>query len=158
MIVDNTLNLGFRSFQDHFFEGIPSFEVVGAYTQDTIDQFFDGIDVLLFPTRWKESFGLTVREAIARNVWVIATDAGGVVEDIQPGINGTVIPFNDDGTALQEAILDAHTRFGAIPLGAQLPFGSSRITSFEDQAAELRSIYEEVLQEITQRSTAEASA
>jgi glycosyltransferase involved in cell wall biosynthesis len=158
VIVDNTLNLGYRSFQDDFFEGIPSFEVVGAYTQDSIDEFFDGIDVLLFPTRWKESFGLTVREAIARNVWVIATDAGGVIEDIQPGINGTIIPFDDDGTALQAAISEVQCHFEAMPLGAEISFSPIDITYFEDQAAELRSIYQDVLQEVKQRSIVEVSA
>ncbi len=50
--------------------------------------------MLLFPTQWK-SFGLTVREALIRDVWVIATDAGGVVEDIVDGKNGNIIPFDD---------------------------------------------------------------
>ena len=42
----------------------------------SIDEFFSSIDVLLFPSLWKESFGSTVREALVRDVWVIASDAG----------------------------------------------------------------------------------
>ena len=52
--------------------------IVPPYNRETMDEFFASIDVLLFPSQWKESFGLTVREAIARGVWVIATEAGGV--------------------------------------------------------------------------------
>jgi len=56
--------------------------IVPAYTQDGMDDFFAGIDVLLFPSQWKKSFGLTVRVALARDVWVIATEGGGPAEAI----------------------------------------------------------------------------
>lgn len=75
-----------------------------AYSQDTIDDFFGTIDVLLFPSMWKESFGLTVREALARNVWVIASNGGGTVEDCIHGENSTIIPMLNDSQYLYEAI------------------------------------------------------
>lgn len=137
VLADNTRNLGFSSFGTDAICGIPRVEVVPAYTHRTIDEFFDGIDVLLFPTQWKESFGLTVREAIARHVWVIATDAGGVVEDIRPGRNGTVIPFADDGTALRAAIIDAVTRLAAIPPGTSIAHDAGGVRYWDEQAAEL---------------------
>ena len=61
----------------------------------------------MFPTQWKESFGLAVREALARNVWVIATDAGGVVEDLIDGENATIIPLDGDYVSLRKAIVQA---------------------------------------------------
>jgi hypothetical protein len=60
-------------------------EIVPPYDQAGIDAFFAGIDVLLCPSQAKESFGLTVREAIARGVWVLATDCDGPTEAIVPG-------------------------------------------------------------------------
>lgn len=137
VLVDNTVNLGFSSIGPSATRGIKNIEVVPAYTHETIDEFFADIDVLLFPTQWKESFGLTVREAIVRNVWVIATDAGGVVEDIKPGRNGTIIPFRDDGTALKAAIVDAVDRVGRFRSGEPVAFDSSGIRTCEEQAAEL---------------------
>jgi len=137
VLVDNTLNLGFSSFGPEAIRGIEQVEVVPAYTHETIDDFFADIDVLLFPTQWKESFGLTVREAIIRDVWVIATDAGGVVEDIRPGRNGTIIPFRDDGTALQAAIVEAVERLDRYTPGEPVTFDSSGIRTCEEQAAEL---------------------
>lgn len=137
VLADNTLNLGFSSYGPAAIHGIPHVEVVPAYTTETIDAFFADIDVLLFPTQWKESFGLTVREAIARNVWVIATDAGGVVEDIVPGRNGTIVPFDDDGTALAAAIVEAVEMLGRIQPGEPVVFDSSGIRYWEQQAAEL---------------------
>jgi O-antigen biosynthesis protein len=100
--------------------------------------------VLLFPTQWKESFGLTVREALARNVWVITTDAGGVVEDIKPGRNGYIIPFLDTGEALKQAVIDTLEHFNTAKPGHELALGSLEITFFEEQAAELTNIFKYV--------------
>lgn len=144
IIVDNTINLGYHSYDEHFFEGVTDIEIVPAYTQETIDSFFSRIDVLLFPTQCKESFGLTVREATARNVWVITTDAGGVVEDLSQGGNGFIIPFDDKGKAFTRAIKDTIQYYQKFPVGAEINLQKNQITWFEDQATELTKVYERV--------------
>jgi O-antigen biosynthesis protein len=144
-VVDNGLNLGLRTIDAGVWSVPGKLEVVQAYTQQTIDAFFQEIDVLLFPTQWKESFGLSVREAMVRDVWVIATDAGGVIEDIVDGENGDVIPLEDDGTQLAAAI----GRLLADPLmldGYRNPY-ASKIRLFDDQARELRDILMDVVGE-----------
>jgi len=141
VVVDNTLNLGSSSYEKDFFKGAGNVEIVPAYTQNTIDSFFSRIDVLLFPTQCKESFGLTVREALARNVWVITTDAGGVVEDINPGRNGFIIPFDVDGEGLKQAVLDTIQYYQRFNVGAEICLETTQITLFEDQADELAGIY-----------------
>jgi len=75
-----------------------------AYTQETMDGFFSQIDVLLFPSQWKESFGLTVREALIRDVWVISTDVGGPAEDCVDTENSALIPLTSDAAFLTSAI------------------------------------------------------
>ncbi len=50
------------------------------FTQEGIDDFYAKIDVLLFPSQWKETFGLTIREAAARGIRVIQTASGGTTE------------------------------------------------------------------------------
>lgn len=145
IIVDNTLNMGMRSYHHDDMKGINRYRIVPAYTQDNIDEFFAEIDVLLFPTQWKESFGLTVREAIMRNVWVIATDAGGVIEDIIDGENGTIIPFDSDSDRLAQAIQDVCERYQAIPIGSKIDLPKSHIHTFEEQKDELIKIYESLL-------------
>lgn len=141
VVVDNALNLGCSSYDKDFFKGGGSVEIVPAYTQKTIDNFFSSIDVLLFPTQCKESFGLTVREALARNVWVIATDAGGVVEDIYPGKNGFIIPFDDNGQALKQAMLETIQYYQRFKIGDEICLETTQINWFEDQANELAGIY-----------------
>lgn len=50
------------------------------FSQGDMDDFYAEIDVLLFLSQWKETFGLTIREALARGIRVIQTDSGGTVE------------------------------------------------------------------------------
>lgn len=54
--------------------------ILPRFAADRADGFYDAIDVLLFPSQWKESFGLAVREALARGVRVIRTGGGGQAE------------------------------------------------------------------------------
>ncbi len=103
-LVDNTLNLGFSSVKPDDWHVRGRLSVVPAYAQDGIDDFFAGIDVLVFPSQWQESFGLTVREALARDVWVIATQGGGPAEAIKHDVNGTLIPLDGNHLGLLAAV------------------------------------------------------
>ena len=104
VLVDNTLNLGFSSIKVDDWNVLGRISIVAAYRQEGLDEFFDGIDVLLFPSQWKESYGLSVREALARSVWVIATTPGGQSEDVVDGVNGRLIPLDGRPHALTAAI------------------------------------------------------
>ncbi|KNH09932.1 Glycosyltransferase [Candidatus Burkholderia brachyanthoides] len=142
-IVDNASNLGLRTIETHTWKVQGKLHVVQAYTQESIDKFFGGIDVLLFPTQCKESFGMTVREALIRDVWVISTDAGGAVEDIVQGENGQIIPLNDDPAELVAAItalLDNPQRLQ----GYHNPY-KDRIRVFDEQAVELHALLKSVV-------------
>ncbi|WP_160167925.1 glycosyltransferase [Caballeronia insecticola] len=142
-VVDNARNLGMHTIETHTWKVPGKLHVVPAYTQETIDEFFAGIDVLLFPTQCKESFGMTVREALVRDVWVISTDAGGAVEDIVPGENGEIIALKDDPSELAAAIsalLDNPRRLD----GYRNPHKDS-IRFFDAQATELHGLLKEVV-------------
>ncbi|MBD2750008.1 glycosyltransferase [Microvirga sp. BT688] len=138
ILVDNTLNLGFSSLATSDWRIPGKLTISPAYTQDTIDDFFNGIDVLLFPSQVKESFGLTVREALIRDVWVILTEAGGATEDIIDGTNGTLIPLTGHHVPLRTAIaslLQASDRLHMY----RNPY-KHRIATFEKQVDELYSL------------------
>ncbi|GBR67609.1 hypothetical protein GKA01_06490 [Gluconobacter kanchanaburiensis NBRC 103587] len=104
VLVDNKLNLGFQSIflEDWSVKG--RLRIIPAYSQSELDAFYDQIDVLLFPSQWKESYGLTVREALARNVWVVTTAPGGQSEDVMDGINGTCLPLDGRPQTLAAAV------------------------------------------------------
>ncbi|MGI3163936.1 glycosyltransferase [Pseudooceanicola sp. 200-1SW] len=101
-------------------------QVVPRYDQAGMDAFWAEVDVLLFPSQWKETFGLTLREALARGVRVIQTDSGGTVEHAGPD-RGRMLPLGAGPEALRREIRHALDR--ADRHGAPVP-----VTGFAEQA------------------------
>ncbi len=143
VLVDNTLNLGFASIAAADWKVAGRVRIVPAYTQDTMEAFFEDIDVLLFPSQWKESFGLTVREALVRDVWVIATDGGGPAEAISDGVNGTIIPLDGQYRTLQRAIEDVLDH--PVRLADYRNPRAGDVVGYEAQALELRGLLARVV-------------
>lgn len=110
-------------------------KVIPAFQQDNLDDFYNSIDVLLFPTCWKESFGMTVREATLRDVWVIASNSPASVEDLVDGENGTIIPFPPKSNDLSKAM---HERIKKQK--QNLPY-KEKIHTFKKQTLHLEEIY-----------------
>jgi glycosyltransferase involved in cell wall biosynthesis len=142
VLVDNTRNLGFSSIDAAEWSVQGGLRIVPAYTQDTMEAFFAGIDVLLFPSQWKESFGLTVREALARDVWVIATEGGGPADAIAHGVNGTLIPLDGQYRTLLAAVTALLDDPGRLA-GFRNPHGRD-IIGYDTQAAQLRALLGQV--------------
>ncbi len=141
VLVDNTLNLGFSSINVSDWKVSDRITVIPAYAQDGLDAFFDRIDVLLFPSQWKESFGLTVREALARDVWVIATAPGGQSEEIVDGVNGRLIPLDGRASGLVAAIAEILSNPGMLDGYANPHRGA--LADYATQAGELRTVLEQ---------------
>ncbi|AOX20693.1 hypothetical protein A0U90_10815 [Kozakia baliensis] len=143
VLVDNTLNLGFPSIDPNELRVRGKVTVVPAYSQSGLDEFYDKVDVLLFPSQWRESYGLSVREALSRDVWVISTAPGGQSEEIVEGVNGNLIPITDKVGPLKkavEALLQNPARFDRYtnPLKDRLP-------TYDRQADELVTLYKKIL-------------
>lgn len=142
VLVDNKLNLGFRSIDPADWTVRGELRIVPAYGQDGLDDFFDRIDVLLFPSQWKESYGLTVREALSRDVWVVTTGPGGQSEDVTEGVNGSILPIDgrsETWTAAISALLDQPGK-----LDGYVNPEKSRLATYEAQADELLAILRHV--------------
>lgn len=78
-VVDGSLDGSW--WRDVSFAGLSgNWTVVSRYTQKEMDSFYAKIDFLLFMSQWRETFGLTIREALARGIRVIQTDSGGTTE------------------------------------------------------------------------------
>jgi glycosyltransferase involved in cell wall biosynthesis len=112
----------------HDLSALPGdWHVYPRFTQDEMDAFYAQIDVLLFMSQWKETFGLAIREALARGIKVIQTDSGGTVEH---GAVATedLIPIGAGPETLRlqlEAALQESQAYTPHP----------KIASFDDQAA-----------------------
>lgn len=108
-VVDVNLRFGTPSISAIEWPEPSKIEVCKPFDPDTIDAFYEGVDVLLLPSDSKESFGLTVREALARNIWVVATDVGGdVSRDLRNGENGDLLSLGDEAgfAAAMQRLID----------------------------------------------------
>ena len=113
------------------------YEIVPRFSQDEMDRFYARVDVLLFLSQWKETFGLAIREAVARGIHVIQTDSGGTVEHdhFDPD---ALIPI---GAGVDALLPPLETAF-------KLDFASldpGKVDSFEDQARHFAELVEPLL-------------
>jgi glycosyltransferase involved in cell wall biosynthesis len=145
IVVDLHRKLGHNSIieSDWNLQGKLSLSDGYNYSQKGLDDFFASIDVLLFPSQWKESFGLTIREALVRDVWIISTDAGGVTEDMVEGENGNILSIGDD-EGYKKAI-ESRIQNHASNQDYNNPHKDS-IRAYPAQVEELLEYYDEVLE------------
>lgn len=134
LAVDSFVNLGRHSISAVDWPVPGLVRIVPGYNHDTIDDFFDGIDVLLFPSQWRESYGLTVREAALRGVWSILPDGGGTEEHIIDGRNGTVYDRSGGQTALMTAVNHYLDHYAALRPDPDL---AARIPTYDQQVDDL---------------------
>jgi glycosyltransferase involved in cell wall biosynthesis len=150
IVVNHGLVIGSDKFTGMRWAAKGSVRLVPPFDAASRDEFFDSIDVLLFPSQWPESFGLTVREALARNKWVIATGGGGAAEAVIPGVNGSLIPLGDDIGPFRKAVEDLLDRKPS--LAGWVNPAAERIRDYPAQASELR----EILASVATRTAAPA--
>ena len=68
----------------------------GRYAFDDIGDILAGLDILVIPSLWPETFNIVMREAFACGVPVIASDAGALPEGLSDGINGILFKTADE--------------------------------------------------------------
>jgi glycosyltransferase involved in cell wall biosynthesis len=111
--------------------------VYPRFEQAGMDDFYAEVDVLLFMSQWKETFGLAIREALARGIAVIQTDSGGTTEHgaVSPE---QLIPINAPASRLKdrlEVMLAAERRGRDV----------YPVTSFDEQARAFAALAEQTL-------------
>lgn len=67
----------------------------GTYAEDDLPRIYHEADVAVVPSVWYENAPLTLREALASRVPVIASGAGGMAEKIVDGLNGFTFRIGD---------------------------------------------------------------
>lgn len=71
--------------------------------RDDVPEILRASDVFVAPYRWKEAFGLTIAEASASGVPIVASDVGAIRELVEHGITGILtVPGSKD--AIEAAI------------------------------------------------------
>lgn len=70
-----------------------SFHLLGE--RDDVDRILPGTTIAVVPSTWQEAFGLSVVEAMAAGVPVVASRVGGIPEILRHGENGLLVPPGD---------------------------------------------------------------
>lgn len=73
----------------------------GRVPQDRVANIYAELDVLLAPSACQESYGLVTREANAAGLWVVASNRGGIGDDVREGVDGFVIDVSTPEDLLQ---------------------------------------------------------
>lgn len=78
--------------------GIPDVHITGFINQSEIPSAYVAGDILLL-TSWRETWGLTVNEAMNFGLPIVVSDRVGCAPDlVQEGKNGAIVPYDDVGS------------------------------------------------------------
>jgi len=115
----------------------------GGIEPDRMREYYQSIDVFIIASEWPENQPLTIMEAMACGVRVIATDCGGNSELVQDHRVGRLVPPGDPDS-LAEAMLS----YAANPSMARLHGEVSRRIisrhSLQKSVLRLKSLYNEL--------------
>ena len=117
--------------------------VVGPVPPRELGRFYDRASVVAVPSR-REGYGLAAREAMAHGRPVVASAVGGLLEAIEDGVNGVLVPPRDVAAlrkALEELLGDAGKRER---LGAAARAHALQHFSRETEVEALLAVYAEV--------------
>lgn len=122
-------------------KGDERIDFMGNYERTELINVLSGIDILVMPSIWYEAYGLSVLEAFANKVPVIATDIGGIPEIVRDGHNGLLFKRGD--------VLDLKQKMERVinepGLIQKFKENIPRVRSVNEECDELLEIYRELL-------------
>ncbi len=112
----------------------------GLVNNPTGTGVFDASDIYCQPSIWQEASGLAVLEAMSVKLPVVASDTGGLAENVQQGRSGILVPVGDVEaicTAIDRLVGDADLRRSMGEAGYQLIIQEHRIEDTARKYVEL---------------------
>ncbi|PPI20433.1 colanic acid exporter [Rathayibacter sp. AY1B1] len=85
--------------------GVERVRVHGFVTPHVLLEEMARADVLLYPCRWEEPFGMVLVDAMSVGTPVVAPARGGIPEIIDDGVDGRLLPPDADDQEFAEAIV-----------------------------------------------------
>ena len=76
-------------------QGDQRIQFCGVYKEDEVGEVFGAADLVIIPSIWHENNTIVMREALASSIPVVVSNAGGMVEMVQEGVNGFVFRMGD---------------------------------------------------------------
>lgn len=108
------------------------------------EEFMPFFDVFVLPSR-AEAFGSVFAEAALCHLALVGTNVGGISEQIENGVNGLLVPVEDDqllAEALETVIIDPTYRY---QLAREASEKAKRDYSLHRVIAQLNKVYHEVV-------------
>lgn len=106
---------------------------IGSVKQEDIVSLYQSVDVLFAPSIWPESFGLVTREAAACGCWVVASNMGGIGEDVIDGETGFVIKPNKESLEQTiEAIDSNYQHYKEVAPVSEVRYVTSQVDELVD--------------------------
>ncbi len=109
----------------------------GPYQPEELPRVLESIDALVMPSRWYESYGITIREAFRARRPVIVSDIGAFSEAVEHGHNGLKFPPGDV-IGLAEAL---DTLAKDPELAEKIANAGGPVQSIPEHAVELLDVY-----------------
>ena len=117
---------------------------MGRYDHQDLPDILSGVDVVVIPSLWHETFSIVAREALLSGTPVIASEVGALPEIISSEQNGLLVPVGNTD-ALRDALHSLSTDpalLARVCEGAQL--SAKRIKGMENHVREMALLYETV--------------
>ncbi len=111
----------------------------GNYTRGELPGLLQKVDLIVIASVWDETFCLTVSEAQAMGVPVLAVQAGGIAERVSDGSTGWLVPPGD-AKALADKLLELAADRTAITAVAH-DLETLRIKTIDANAQDYRAMY-----------------
>ncbi len=119
----------------------PGIHFAGPVSREALWSAMANLDVLVLPTLWYEASPLTIQEAFAVQVPIIASRIGAMEEKIRDGVDGLLVP-PDDPTALRDTLSQL---IGDPQILERLRQGIRPVYTIADHTAEIERIYRGVI-------------
>jgi GT2 family glycosyltransferase/glycosyltransferase involved in cell wall biosynthesis len=129
--------------------GHPAIRRLGPVPHERMPAALTDVDVVVVPSVWIENAPFIIREAFAAGAPVVASDLGGMAEMVRHEVDGLRFPPGD-AVALSECL---RRLLHEPDLLDRLRAGIVRPLSIEDDAANLRALYEELTVRRRDRTT-----
>jgi glycosyltransferase involved in cell wall biosynthesis len=115
----------------------------GPFSVEERDDIYRGLDLLVLPSLFQETYSLVAREALLLGTPLYASDVGALPEIIVPGVNGELFPPGDVEAlaGLIRKVSENPDRLKSYELPGPVP-----ILSVEEHLDRLEEIYSDLVQ------------
>jgi GT2 family glycosyltransferase/glycosyltransferase involved in cell wall biosynthesis len=119
-------------------------ELCGFYNPDDVSRAMEGVDLVLLPSYYEESFSMVASESWAHGIPVLGSTRGALAERVVQGVNGWLVPDMATGSwvnSLREIL-----QGDAIERCREQLFRHS-VTSIEQSSEALHLLYQDLLEQ-----------